>query len=532
MNARSSPSARDPRRAFGSPRTCVIAAALAFFATLAFQLSIPRPTAVLDDGGITLRYAERIASGLGFGYGTTGSVNGASNPLYTFLLAAILWLGVSPWNAVLGLGATCLAAGAAFVAWAFARWYSIAAAVFAVAAVATNGFFSAHVVSGLESPLSILLAMATFHALHTRSQIWIGVCLGLLVANKLDGALAAVAYAAVHMARERRFPVVAATVALVTALPVAADIWHAFGTLLPGAALTKIGTHESTAFDRTWIARGIMAYGGSAKIGVLALFASALFAFRRHRSLAFSVVWFWCVALVLAYSLVDLGDPYPWYVVPPLALAILLAAMLLQACLDLGLAWTSGRGRAWLGTIVVTALAGAAFASSVERLVRSRPVPHQLHTFTLVDAGRQVAGAWLRENAPGDELFATPFGLPAYEYGGPVYDTALLNNRPDPELEDRAAYAILEVAVGPPPAAWQGRELVAFFRMAPNVAGFALYADASSEVARNGARFVPGRTPTGRMSFDPNALACASPALRRRLVWWVGLVRSDAPPVW
>ena len=513
-------------------RPCFVAAAIAFAVTLAVQLTIPRPAAIIDDGGITLRYAERIASGQGFNYGNVDPVNGASNPLYTFLLAGLLRVGVSPWNAVLALGSFTLSAAAGFAAWTFVRWYSVAAAVFAVTAIATNLFFAGNAVSGLESPLSILLAIALVHALHCRSQIWIGVCLGLLVANKADGGIAALVFAAIWTLRGRRFPFVAACVALVTAAPIAAVIWHSFGTLVPGAALTKIGVHENSGFDRSWVVDGITAHGGSAKLGLLALLSTSLFAVPRYRTLAFSVTWLWWAALIAAYSLIDLGDPYPWYLIPPLVLTIPLAAMLLQACLDLAHKLTGQTARPWIGTIAVTLLAAAAFAPSLLRMYEERPVPHNLHSHTLVDVARQVAGVWLRENTSTSELFATPFGLPAYEYGGPVYDTALLNNQRDAAQHRSASYEIREISAGVPPESLRGRDIVAVFRMAPDITGYALYASRDSEVWRNGLRFLPGTTPAGEMNFDHAKLKGASPEVLRRLDWWTELMQSDDPPVW
>ena len=105
-------------------------------AVLAFVLAarLDPSTFLTDDGGITLRYAERISQGRGFNYNDGESVNGASNPLYTLLLAAWMALGLGPEAAIRAIALPAYTAATALVFYAFARYRSLFAGLFGIVA--------------------------------------------------------------------------------------------------------------------------------------------------------------------------------------------------------------------------------------------------------------------------------------------------------------------------------------------------------------------------------------------------------------
>ncbi|WP_145061870.1 hypothetical protein [Engelhardtia mirabilis] len=515
-----------------APRAALAWALVAAVTAFAFQATIARTTGLIDDGGITLRYAERVATGAGFDYDPVGAINGASNPLYTLLLAGLLRLGIAPWMAVQAIGITCMAAAAGLLTHALVRYHCAAAAVFAFGALVTNNFLTSHLVTGLEAPLTILLVTALFQALHSRSQVWVGLCLGLLVANKVDGGAAALAFAAAFALAERRFPWRATAVAVATSLPIFAVLWINFGTLVPGAAATKIAVHESAHFDRTWVLDGLLAQGHPARLLYLAAGSTLLLLARRTRSIPLLTIGGWLSIHVAAYSLIDLGDPYPWYLVAPLVLLIPLAALLLERVLEVGLTPLPQRFRAGVGLGLVTVLSALAFRGSLTKLVLPGGGPDYLHPFTLSDLARQSTGAWLAANTSGTELFSSPFGLPAYEYGGPVYDPTGLNNVLDDSRNQAALYHITEVLEGPPAGLNHNCRLVVFFRFGEDSMGYAIHAARGSEVLASGVTFLPGVEERAPTPLDPAALKGASDRVRRRIAAWNDQVLSGNCPDW
>lgn len=515
-----------------SPRVALLCAALGFAVVLAWQLAIVRTSGLIDDGGITLRYAERIATGQGFNYDASSSVNGASNPLQTLLLAGLLALGVEPWNAVWGLGVVALAGAAGLLAHAFARTSGAAVALFAVAALGTNMFLTSLAVSGMESAVTVLLAAALVHACTTRSETWAGVALGLLVANKVDGGAAALAFAGAVLLLERRFPLRAAAVATAVAAPMFALILINFGTLVPGAAATKIALHESTQFDRTWVVDGLLIHARAARLPHLALLSAVLLLLPRCRNRLLVTLWIWLVVHVGAYSAVDLGDPYPWYLATPVALLIPLVAVLLGHLLELALAPLPAGRRSLAGLLLVAAASGLAFRNSVANLAGPSRAGHDLHPGLISDLGRQSVGAWLRANTSGTERFETPFGLPAFEYAGPVYDPTGLNGPIDADRGASCAYSIVEVS-GDRPGPFVGtRRLVAFFRLGADSLGYGLYAAAGSELLESGASHLSLDGTPSAVALDPQSLRAVSPRARRFIAEYRRAMESGDAPDW
>ena len=101
-----------------------------------------RPHIALDDAAITFRYAERLASGAGFSYSDGQRLLGASNPLYTLILAGLAAAGASPPNAALVLGLVCCASCVAIAAWLGARLSGPIGGLTAGALLASDVFFA------------------------------------------------------------------------------------------------------------------------------------------------------------------------------------------------------------------------------------------------------------------------------------------------------------------------------------------------------------------------------------------------------
>ncbi|MEZ4215642.1 MAG: hypothetical protein R3E88_04125 [Myxococcota bacterium] len=467
-----------------SPRNALASALLGALLAAAFAAAADVPSFVGDDGGITLRYAERIAEGRGFGYNDGERVNGSSNPLYTLLLAAALRAGVAPASAVVAIGVASVAVAAGALVFAFARRGSLAAAALAWLALVVSPFRTGLLFSGLESPLTLALACLAVAACGTSSAAFRGLAVGALVANKLDGAAAALALAASVAVCERRLALREAAWALAAYLPVAALQLAAFGSVLPNSAATKLAEHANAAFDRGWVVDGLLDHGAWQVVPAALAVLLQLHPRARSRAGVFASVWL--VLHVAVFSLVDLGAPYPWYLLAPTALLAPLAAIALLDGVALAAAAASlGARAAELARATLVVLAAVVWVRPLAeyQLAPSTPRTH-LAPYAESDLARQAAGAWLRKHTSATELLASPWGLPAYEYGGPVYDGTFLNSRPDEARFHAAMYYLGEFPSGAPSREALGAELVAFFRCGPRSVGYAVYARPASEVAR------------------------------------------------
>lgn len=501
-----------------SPRRALLVALVAAAAAAAYTAAADMPSFVGDDGGITLRYAERLASGRGFSYNDGEHINGSSNPLFTAIVAALLWAGASPAIAVLSCGYAGIAVGAGALVYAFARTTSVASAVVAGLALVVNPLLHTLLFNGLESPLTLLLAMVCVVAVACGGEIACGLAVGALVANKLDGAAAALALVAASAIADRRLPVRAAVVALAVYAPVVVAQLVAFGSPIPNSAATKLTRHFDRAFDSWWVLDGMRSFGHwsfpAGVGGALSLFAPSA----RSRVGVFTLTWL--AGHAAAFSLVDLGDSYPWYLLVPVILLAPLAALFHFHATSLlsTLAHLSARARESLRWGAAIAI----FALGVWPIVRYHLVPehgaHDLAVYAESDLARQAAGAWLRKHTSATELLASPWGLPAYEYGGPVYDPTQLNSTKSPERFVSARYYVGEFAIGMPSEQAYGSTLVAFFRCGRRAVGYAVYAREESEIIATGVTHLgaPGELDAGSR-LESGDLKVSSRRMRERI---------------
>jgi hypothetical protein len=404
-----------------------------------------------DDGGITLRYAERVATGQGFNYSDGQAVNGASSPLWTLWLAGLLSLGLDAATAVRLSGALCFAvAGGLFGALGWSRggaWLgALGAGIFWTR---EPNFMNAF--GGLESGFTMVLIAATLLSVARGGRLMTGVCLGLAVASKLDGALLALGFTAASLLCARRFPVKEAAFALLTAAPMALILWLNFGSLLPQSAMTKVLEHATPGgFDWAWMPRRLWELDRWLVLGVPLLALVALLG-RRLRLVEATAVLGFC-AFLIAYMTIDLGDVYPWYLVAPFQCGLACCVLFAGAAADL---WRERTGVALerLPQLAGVALLAVVLAKSVRALERRYdPLPEHgaLPDHALHDLARLQAGAWLARYAEPGEILATFFGLPAFAYPGPVHDLTRLNSKSDPQAFADAKYFLIAGVPGTP----------------------------------------------------------------------------------
>ena len=443
-----------------------------------------------DDGGITLRYAERIAEGRGYDYNDGEAVNGSSNPLWTLVLSALLLLGLPPGRAVFVGGSVLLALSMGGLARALQLRYGWAMAVGAVLWLAASQSSYAATYSGLESPLSVFLAVLLIHALAGTSRAYVGLVLGLLVANKVDGALAAIAYTAVVLLAERRFPWKEALFASLAAAPMALLLSWQFGSVIPNSAITKAAAHATAGgFDPGWVLSELWRKAPlTSALSAASLALLPVRAFRATWTRELTVLQAWLVLHVGLYSVVDMGDRYPWYVSVPIFLTIPISVGAVHGTsVLLTTPWRrAAAGRRALvqaGTLALPVVSFLlAFPHIRWRFIEPRNSLH-LPDNGVEDLGRLAAGAWLCKHTSGTELLCTPYGLPSFAYRGPVHDYSGLNSRPDDYVALQAMYYVASDDT-PVPEALAGLPLQARFRYGARGKGCLLLARPASEIVR------------------------------------------------
>ena len=116
---------------------------------------------------------------------------GASNPLYTLILAGLDLVGLDPESAARVFGVVAFV-GIALLAFDLAeRLSNPVGGLVAALALSTDTHFRDMALSGMESGLAALLGLGAIAALLRRRDVLAGVLLGLAIWNKLDAGLLA-----------------------------------------------------------------------------------------------------------------------------------------------------------------------------------------------------------------------------------------------------------------------------------------------------------------------------------------------------
>ncbi len=465
---------------------------VAFVLALLYALAADPYHFVYDDGGITLRYAERLAHG-SLGYVDGERVNGASSPLHTLALALGLRLGLDAEWAVRGIAALAFAGAIGLAGATFARRGAYGAAALALCLAFAHARPFEMLTSGLEVPFVWLSAAALFAALDRGGQFPIAIALALCAVNKLDGLLAWAAFVVVDAVRQRRIPFATLGIAGLVTVPLLLVVALVFGSVLPNSLLVKLQHGAAqTQFDPLWMPR--LLWEGSRLACIVALGSvPLLFVHPPARRASLLAAQVWLVLHVSAHVFVRAGAPFPWYAAVPQAAVWWIAVETVQGFADLA---TSRLRRPIFAQLLPSLAAVATLGLKAPELLQRLERPDGPAGVPLDGAGdlaRAAAGAWLRANTSGTELLSTPYGLPAFEYVGPVIDGSGLNSRRDPEVEARAPYEL----VGPletDDLAGRGtgeRRFVAIFRYDARAPIYAVTARASSEVVRANLAHVP-----------------------------------------
>ena len=400
-------------------RPAVLIAALV--ATVALVVALRDARVVLyDDAAITLRYAWRIAHGGGFTYNPGDRTDGASAPLYTLVLALISYLGGGLIGAAKIICIVSFTATTAFVSYLAGRMAGFVAGIVAPILLLSSLDFRINALSGMESALAAALSLAALVALYEDQIPLCGLLLGLDLFNKLDAGTLVVAVCVAYVLFTRRMPwrLLAWCAAGIVPWLIFAQVY--FGSVVPNSARVKASIlSKGTTIDHAWMLNAIRADHGT-WILVFAIACVPIALYRRNRLemiVTVSLLGYFALELV-AFSFVNLGAPYPWYMTvlyPPIACAA-----------GLSVGWTvEGSVRrvkrsmppSFVGVVLAAAIGLGLLYSTSSGLRSTAHVVAHGHTvdaYEAFEATRRDSGYYLNRVTRPGQVVATCFGWPAF----------------------------------------------------------------------------------------------------------------------
>lgn len=421
--------------------TCLLVAAVGVVLAIRDQRFV-----LYDDAAITLRYAVRIASGEGFTYNAGDRTNGASAPLYTLVLA----LGDAVFRdaeaVARAIGVVCYSATAALVTAVLCRGRGVVAGAIGGLVLLSSTAFRTEALSGMESGFAAALGMLVIYLVVVQRMTWAGVVLGLAITTKLDAALLAIAVGAASWVVLQRPPWRLAAMAAVSATPWVVFSLMYFGSVLPHSALQKLrGTvaNPSSQHDPLWILRHIV--GDRAGILLCAGLLLGLLVVGRYvrlsppAALAALSCSLWVLLHGAAFSLIDLGDPYPWYravLFPAIVVSGLLAFFVvgdrISAAGTQNTAARPSRTLEYGRRAVLVGLLVFPLVPNVATATRTLRHGHDVTSYEKFEHARVRAGEFVGNQAGPTEVVRSCFGWIAYgALDNPIDESCPLNTRID-----------------------------------------------------------------------------------------------------
>lgn len=382
-----------PGIAWTPGRRAAAAGAILLAAVYGFSLYGPW---ILDDAYIIFRYADRIASGVGFTYNDGVRVLGSSTPSFTLLLAATAFVGLPlPATAVV-IGVVAGAASLAMVV-LLARECECETAGWAAALLTSLHFFwVVMLTAGMETPVYTLAILALLWS-TLRRPAWVGVLGGLTMLTRYDGLVPCVtALAFVAWRQGWRRGLREAVITAAVYLPWFAFSWIYFGSPMPQTILAKSVAHYASFLDALGHLR---VYLGHQPLWILALALAALGAWSMRLKPEHLVVPTW----LLAHAGIFLAGHAPvmffiWYLVPLIPGTFLLAM--------LGVQYLGGRSK----RVDVCAVGALVLALAMVHRLPDYTVLNSNNIVRREDAYRATAAALTPLLKPGESVLTGEVG--------------------------------------------------------------------------------------------------------------------------
>ncbi len=395
---------------------------------------------IRDDAYITLRYAERLADGQGFTFNPGERVLGTTTPLMTLIVAGLIKLGVSSQLGAVWVG---IASDLATIAMLYLLGRSIGATKAGVVAGYLYSVLTpivGHAVSGMETPLYLLLITTTFtmafrgHLRLTAATAAVAVLLrpdALILVSALIGAIALQTWHR-RQGRSLRDSIKAmlwlywqpAAVFVLVVAPWVGAAWFYFGSPIPQSLIAKwelpipddplISVKLLANYFSDTNKRFFLAFTTLAAIGIL-------FDLRKKWQFWLVLAWafVYAVLFVVTKKFVYPIMPFEWYFLPLLIPYSFAAAQGIVAI------------SRWLGTGVPRERKVASFSlATLVSMVLVLHVPMIVgmkEELARVIGGREelyfrMASHILQRAGDGEVIAAREIGALGAGYPGPILD--------------------------------------------------------------------------------------------------------------
>ena len=417
--------------------------AVAFFIGLSIAYRDLRVTSY-DDAAITYRYAWNISHGLGWVYNQGDRTNGASSPLYTFLLAIgskagfqipgfSVFVNVTSY-ALVGLliyliteNISQLIPSKNFLIQAVPL---LSVCLFYLSEGARSIFLS-----GMETSFCSLLGLLSIYFVVKEQVGFAWFIAGLAVVAKID-ALALVCALGMlqYLLHKPNFKEI---IRILKFFIIAPFIWFTFsqfyfGSIIPNSANQKFFglLTQNFKFDHSWVLKHLASDGYF--IATISCISIAIIFFITRFQVKFffvaMAIFVWPMIHGTFFSVVNLGGLYDWY------LGVLYPPLLIVT--GLFFIYTLNSLETYLKKTTIYLIAGICIFTTVfagHNLKQTLSVinhGHQVSDYEAFEKTRQEAGEWLGKQASSREVVATCFGWIAWgAIQNPIQETCPLSTR-------------------------------------------------------------------------------------------------------
>ena len=278
-----------------------------------------------DDAFITFRYADNIATGLGFVYNAGQPVQGTTTPLFTYLISLFRLIGIPPITAALFLssiasGATAMLIYKFALSLRFTRW-AILPVIFYILWPRSLPAET----SGMETALFTLLVTAAFYCRHRGLDIYAVGMATLSSVTRPEGLLVLVLVVAANIYENRSRWLAYVVIPLMILGPWLIFAQLYFGSVLPNSVAAKLALYSRWGTMSTWDTFiYLMAWHNTA--GMVTTLAVIIGAWWLHKKQNFGYLeLFWMVAMIAFYTF-NSSRIFFWYITPIYPLYLLFAA--------------------------------------------------------------------------------------------------------------------------------------------------------------------------------------------------------------
>jgi|ERR1051326_2443082 hypothetical protein len=453
-----------------------------------------RPHIQYDDIAISFRYAHRFVQGSGLTYNDHERVLGFSNPLYTLLLSSLHFFGADLESATYWFDVVLLVGSVLIAIHITMRLSHWVGGLFVGLLLAGNFMLYYQGLHGMESILSIFLGMMFIAFLFHGRDGLAGVVLGLCVWNKLDSAILALAFLAAWVIAYRTIPFKVILISILVVLPWAVFAATYYGSPIPHSLETKYMIHGARlTFDHFWVLKSLTSFIQNYLLSFFSLF---LIFFYRQMSqkerLGLLILLLWFIGHALAFSLLNLGDYFPWYLAVLSPLLVVLGTVSIARIIHRWIPHPFLRGAIEVAIMITIVW----FSVPYWNHVRANPIT----SGEAFDSDRRLAGIFVSRYGDSTEVLRSSFGWPAYEASNPFNDNAGLNSIQDLDGEKYVVThgkAPINQGFSIPIMERKGFVPLANFTLAsdlfPGHTWFTVFGSSDSKIARSGNRYLPLR---------------------------------------